>query len=71
MPPELQPALAAYRNVVDAELSKRGYTRHTVTPDRWTAEFRTVDDVFDPDSAVSTWKTFVVEHGSPVVTVEE
>lgn len=71
VPPELQPALAAYRNVVDAELSKRGYTRHTVTPDRWTAEFRTVDDVFDPDSAVSTWKTFVVEHGSPVVTVEE
>ncbi len=68
VPPELQPVLAGYSNVVDAELSKRGYTRHTVTPDRWTAEYRSVDDVADPNSAVSTWKTFVVDHGSTSVS---
>jgi alkaline phosphatase D len=67
VPPELQPVLAGYANVVDAELAKRGYTRHTVTTDQWTAEFRTVDDVADPNSPVSTWKTFVVDHGSPAV----
>jgi alkaline phosphatase D len=68
VPPELQPVLAGYANVVDAELAKRGYTRHTVTPDRWTAEYRSVDDVTDADSAVSTWKTFVVDHGSTAVS---
>jgi alkaline phosphatase D len=70
VPADLQPVLAGYPNVVDAELSKRGYTRHTITPDAWTAEYRTVDDVMRPDSAVSTWKTFLVEHGSPSVTVQ-
>ncbi len=69
VPADLQPVLAGYPNVVDAELTKRGYTRHTVTPDTWTAEYRTVDDVADPGSAVSTWKTFLVEHGSPTATV--
>lgn len=69
VPADLQPVLAGYPNVVEAELTKRGYTRHTVTPEAWTAEYRTVDDVTDPESAVSTWKTFVVAHGSPGVTV--
>ena len=48
-------------DVVDAELSHRGYSRHTVTPETWTAEYRIVDDVADPQSMVSTWKTFVVD----------
>ena len=69
VPADLQPVLAGYANVVDAELTKRGYTRHTITADTWTAEYRTVDDVTDPGSAVSTWKSFLVEHGSPGVTV--
>ena len=59
-----------YPNVVDAELTKRGYIRHTITADSWTAEYRTVDDAADPDSAVSTWKSFVVDHGRAAVTVE-
>ena len=70
VPADLQPVLAGYPNVVDAELSKRGYTRHTITADTWTAEYRTVDDVTRPDSAVSTWKTFVVDHGTAAVTVQ-
>jgi len=70
VPADLQPVLAGYPNVVDAELTKRGYTRHTVTADTWTAEYRTVDDVTSADSPVSTWKTFVVDHGTATVTVQ-
>jgi alkaline phosphatase D len=64
VPPDLQPILAGYSNVVDAELLHRGYTRHTVTPDTWTAEFRIVDDPLDASSTVSTWKTFRVDRGT-------
>ena len=70
VPADLQPVLAGYPNVIDAELTRRGYTRHTVTADSWTAEYRTVDDVQDPGSPVSTWKSFVVQHGTPGVTVQ-
>jgi alkaline phosphatase D len=57
----LEPVLVGFDTVVAAELSHRGYTRHTVTPDLWTAEYRTVDDVRDPASPTSTWRTFRVE----------
>jgi alkaline phosphatase D len=67
VPPELAPLLVSYTNVVDAELFHRGYTRHTITAEQWIAEYRMVDDETDPDSAVSTWKTFVVDHGSTMV----
>lgn len=47
--------------IVDIELAHRGYTRHTITPDRWTAEYRAVDDVAAADSPVSTWRTFTID----------
>lgn len=59
--PSLQPVLDSFPAVVASELLHRGYTRHVVTPERWTAEYRVVDDVADPASAVSTWRTFHVE----------
>jgi alkaline phosphatase D len=49
-----------FDTIVEAELAHRGYTRHTVRRDSWTAEFRTVDDVASADSPVSTWRTFRV-----------
>ncbi len=58
-----------FDTVVDAELAHRGYTRHTVTADSWTAEFRTVDDVTSADSPVSTWRTFRVDAGARDVAV--
>ena len=61
VPADLVDVLAGFPDVVDAELAHRGYTRHTITPETWTAEYRTVDDVADPGSPVSTWKTFVVD----------
>jgi alkaline phosphatase D len=50
-----------FPTVVDAELAHRGYTRHTVRADTWTAEYRTVDDFSSADSPVSTWRTFRVD----------
>ena len=61
VPAELADFVAAFPDVVDIELVHRGYIRHTITPETWTAEYRTVDDVTDPASPVSTWKTFVVD----------
>ena len=64
--PELEDLVRSLPNILDADLVHRGYTRHTITPDRWTAEYRAVDDIASPDSSVSTWRTFAVKHGSGV-----
>jgi alkaline phosphatase D len=61
VPADLVDVLAGFPDVVDAELAHRGYTRHTITPETWMAEYRIVDDYTTPDSAVSTWKSFVVD----------
>jgi alkaline phosphatase D len=67
----LEDALAGlFPNVKAVELAHRGYTRHVVSPEQWTAEFRVVDDVTDPDSAVSTWKTFTIDAGARDVVTE-
>jgi alkaline phosphatase D len=60
--PALQGALgAAFPHVVYAELAHRGWTRHTVSPTRWEAEFRTVDDARQPSSAVRTHARFALQ----------
>ena len=61
VPADLAEVVAAFPDVVDAELAHRGYTRHTITPDGWRAEYRTVDNVTDPKSPVSTWRAFAVD----------
>jgi alkaline phosphatase D len=43
--------------------NNRGYVRCTLTPDRWTSEFRTVTTVLQPDSPASTLATFAIENG--------
>lgn len=69
--PNVDPALVAVVTsipaIVDAELEFRGYTRHTVTSDTWTAEYRQVVDIADPDAEVRTWKQFQVTAGDPTV----
>jgi len=40
---------------------RRGYTRCTVTPDRWTTEFRVVDYVTERGAPIRTAATFIVE----------
>lgn len=66
--PALADVVLSIPSIVDANLVNRGYTRHTVTSDVWVAEYRQVIDVRDPDSEVTTWKTFRVDAGAPNVT---
>ena len=60
--------LKSYPHLVDAELTHRGYTLHSVTAERWTAEYRIVADVADAASEVTTLGTYVVEAGTNLVT---
>ena len=64
---ELTDVLKSFPDLVDAELAHRGYCLHTVTPERWTAEYRIVADVDDPNSDVTLYGTYVVEAGSNTV----
>ena len=50
------------------QINAHGYLVVDVTPERLTATFRTLDDVTDPDTAISTAATWQVEAGSPVPT---
>jgi alkaline phosphatase D len=43
----------------------RGYVSMTLTPDKLTAQLRAVADHRDPDTAISTLSTWVVEDGKP------
>ena len=60
--------LKSYPHLVDAELTHRGYSLHSVTTERWIAEYRIVADVADADSEVTTLGTYVVEAGTNLVT---
>jgi len=64
VPADLEDTVATLGDIHAAELHHRGYTRHVVTADTWTAEYRIVDDVTDPEAAVTTWRTFVVERAA-------
>ena len=58
----------AIPDIVDVELEHRGWILHTVTPDRWTAEYRMVDSVKVPDAPMFVHATYVIESGSNTVT---
>jgi alkaline phosphatase D len=60
--------LKSFPELVDAELAHRGYVLHTVTHDHWSAEYRIVADVADPDSDVTTFSTYEVQAGSSRVS---
>lgn len=42
----------------------RGYMRHMLTPERWTADYRTLERVTRPGEPVKTRQSFVLESGS-------
>ena len=64
---ELTDVLKTFPDLVDAELAHRGYALHTVTPDRWSAEYRIVTDVSKADSEVISFSTYVVDSGTNTV----
>ncbi|WP_420452961.1 alkaline phosphatase D family protein [Ilumatobacter sp.] len=68
VPADLAPLLDSLPAILHSELVSRGYTRHVVTPESWTAQYRQVVDVLDPASEVVTWKTFRVDAGTTAVT---
>jgi alkaline phosphatase D len=47
------------------EGDRRGYQRHTLTPDTWRTDLVMVDRVGTPTSPASVLKSFVVEDGTP------
>jgi len=47
--------------------NQRGYVRCEVTPELWRADFRAVDTVSAPTSAIRTIDSFVIEQGRPGV----
>jgi alkaline phosphatase D len=65
--PAVTEVLRGFPDVLDAELEHRGYIMHTVTPQRWTAEYRMVDTVKEQDAPMFVYNTYVVEAGSGVV----
>ena len=52
-------------HVLLARPDQRGYSVVEVTPHRWTTTLRGVEQVTNPDSAVSTQAVYVVEDGRP------
>jgi alkaline phosphatase D len=65
--PVLQSLFGAFPGVVYADLQHRGWTRHTITPERWEAEFRIVDAVADPASAVRVGARFALRPDRPEI----
>ncbi len=61
VPEDLEDIVATLGDIQAAELHHRGYTRHVITAETWTAEYRIVDDVTDPVAALTTLQTFVIE----------
>jgi alkaline phosphatase D len=49
-----------------SEALHRGWLRHELTADSWTAEVRLVQDFDDPQSRVPVDATFVIEPGRPI-----
>lgn len=69
--PSFTQALTSFPDLIDVELAHRGYTFHTVTPERWTAELRMVTDVTLADSEVTTYATYAVEAGSKTAVLAQ
>jgi alkaline phosphatase D len=67
--PAVTDVVKAIPDIVDVDLEHRGYILHTVTPERWTADYRIVDSVKVPDGLVSTGATYQVDAGTNIVTI--
>ncbi|HAP76294.1 MAG TPA: alkaline phosphatase [Acidimicrobiaceae bacterium] len=65
--PELTDVLKSFPDLLDANLVHRGYVLHTVTPEQWTAEYRIVEQIDDPESPVNTWAKFAIDQGTNTV----
>ena len=62
--PAVTEVVKAIPDIVDVELEHRGYILHTVTPERWSAEYRMVETVKEPAAPMFVHATFVVDAGT-------
>jgi alkaline phosphatase D len=70
----LKTFLPSIKHIHYAELTQRGYSRHTVTADAWRVDFRKVETVLEPDAPVETVASFELPRDattSPPVNVTE
>lgn len=62
---ELAKSMLALNPHLKATAVKRGYTRCTVTPEKWQADLMVVDRVFTPGAPLELFKRFYLENGKP------
>jgi alkaline phosphatase D len=67
--PAVTQVVKAIPDIVDVELEHRGYIMHTVTPDRWSAEYRMVDSVKQPGAPMFVHATYHIDVGTNIVTI--
>ena len=65
VPDSLTGIVLSLPDIVDVELAHRGWIRHTVTPESWTAEYRIVTDALDPASESTTFRSYAADAGRP------
>ena len=65
--PAVSEVVKAIPDIIDVELEHRGYILHTVTPERWSAEYRMVETVKEPGADMYVHATYVVDAGTNIV----
>lgn len=61
--PSVTDVVKSIPDILDVELAHRGYILHTVTPEAWTAEYRMVETVKEPDAPMFVHATYRVAAG--------
>ncbi len=67
--PAVTDVLIAFPDIVDVELEHRGYILHTVTPERWSADYRMVETVKTEGAPVYTHAVYQIDVGTNTVRV--
>jgi alkaline phosphatase D len=67
--PAVTDVVKAIPDIVDVELEHRGYILHTVTPDRWSAEYRMVETVKEPEAPMFVHAVYEVAVGTNLATI--
>ncbi len=68
VPAELTSLVVGLDDVVDAELAHRGYILHRLDAQRWSADYRIVDNATATDTAVSSYRQFIIPSGQVAIT---
>ncbi len=65
--PAVTEVVKAIPDILDVELEHRGYILHTVTPSRWSAEYRMVETVKEVGAPMFVHATYAVDAGTNTV----